>query len=74
MFRSCSILTFVFSWVHYVMLHCFAVNNETAFVCHCNTGTHATVQMLSNTVKWDGSYWALGATGRQAARYRLGTC
>ena len=29
--------------------------------------------MLCNAVKWDERYWALGATGHQAARYRLGT-
>ena len=29
--------------------------------------------MLCNAVKWDERYWALGATGREAARYRLGT-
>ena len=28
--------------------------------------------MLCNAVKWDERYWALGATGREAARYRLG--
>ena len=30
------------------------------------------MQMLCNAVKWDERYWALGATGREAARYRLG--
>ena len=29
--------------------------------------------MLCNAVKWDERYWALGATGREATRYRLGT-
>ena len=29
--------------------------------------------MLCNAVKWDERYWALGATGREAARYWLGT-
>ena len=29
--------------------------------------------MLCNAVKWDERYWALGATGPEAARYRLGT-
>ena len=29
--------------------------------------------MLCNIVKWDERYWALGATGREAAMYRLGT-
>ena len=29
--------------------------------------------MLYNAIKWDERYWALGATGRSGARYRLGT-
>ena len=29
--------------------------------------------MLCNAVKWDERYWALGATGREAARYRVAT-
>ena len=33
-------------------------------------GPEATVPMLCNAVKW---VWALGAPGRKAARYRLGT-
>ena len=31
------------------------------------------MQMLYNAIKWDEGYWALGATGRDAARYQLGT-
>ena len=31
------------------------------------------MRMLCNAVKWDERNWALGATGREAARYRLGT-
>ena len=30
------------------------------------------MQMLYNALKWDERYWALGATGSEAARYRLG--
>ena len=29
--------------------------------------------MLCNAVKWDERYWAPGVTGREAARYWLGT-
>ena len=50
--------------------HCFTVNSETPFVSHCNAGIEATVHMLCNAVKWDERYWALGATGCEAARYR----
>ena len=31
------------------------------------------MQLLCNVVKWNERHWALGATGRKAARYRLGT-
>ena len=72
-YACCHLLTFVVSLFYCLTSHCFTVNRENHFVSLCNAGMEATVLMLYNVVKWDDRYWALGATSRKVARYRLGT-